>query len=327
MMYYPATFGAKGDGVTDDTAALQAWIHACITTGDPGYLSPTGGGGYLISAPLTASIGSLTLMGAGFLNGSAILMKSPTQDGLQIGLNDGVELSGFGFQSLSAAPTAGAAINFISPVNGAVVDRIATRNTYNGIVSEAVSFTFSRLDVNALNTCLQLSSPGDSTVGLNSRLTPRSAGATGVVVTGDPGGLKLADVKINSPVSYAYGVNVIVGASDGDFFLLAPSSIEGFTDAGLIFSKPAGSAYTFANMVISAQFAGNGPNARMIFLPSNDKAWIGALSIVGVTGGATLGMLVGGVKNGVITGCATTFGGLTLAGNNGTIVQGANSFG
>ena len=323
---YPSAYGAVGDGVTDDTKALQAWITACLQTGNAGWLSPTENG-YVISAPLVANGGySLTVRGPGSGNGAMILMKSPTQDGLQIGVSGRVELSGFGFQGMNAKPTAGAAINFKSATNGALVDNIRTSNVFDGIRSNAVGFIFTRLDVSALDVCLALTNPGDSTVGVNSRLTPMASTAQGVVVN-NPAGLKLADIKINSPIPYAYGVNAVVTVSDGDFFLPTPSSIEGFLNAGLIFSKVAGSNCTFGNVVIGAQFAQGGPNGYMVFFPSKDPPWISALSMVGVTGNGTHGCLISGVKSGVVTGCATSpAGALTITANNGKIVQGANNF-
>ncbi len=320
---YPSAYGAVGDGATDDTKALQAWITACLQTGNAGWLSPTANG-YVISAPLVASGGyHLTIRGPG--SSSKLLMKNPTQDGLQIGVSGHVEIGGFDFQGASAA-TAGAAINFTTPTNGALVDNIRTSNVWVGIHSNALAFAFTRLDIAAKGACLVLNNPGDSTVGVNSRLTPMASTAQGVVVN-NPAGLKLADIKINSPIPYAYGVNAVVTVSDGDFFLLAPSSVEGFLNAGLIFSKPTGSSFTFGNLVISAQFAQGGPSGYIVFLPSNDPPWVSALAMVGVTGNGTHGCLISGVKSGVVTGCTTSPAGpLTITANNGKIVQGANNF-
>ena len=56
-------FGAVGDGVHDDTAAIQAAIDAASAgLGGVVYLPP---GGYRTSAPLTLPTDSISLVGAG----------------------------------------------------------------------------------------------------------------------------------------------------------------------------------------------------------------------------------------------------------------------
>lgn len=56
-------FGAKGDGVTDDTDAVQAWLEAVASSGTAGYASP---GRYRLTRPVTVtprSPGALTILG------------------------------------------------------------------------------------------------------------------------------------------------------------------------------------------------------------------------------------------------------------------------
>jgi Pectate lyase superfamily protein len=54
-------YGAKGDGTTDDTAAIQAAINTAATTGGTVYLPP---GTYLVSSPLTVSGTGVNIVGS-----------------------------------------------------------------------------------------------------------------------------------------------------------------------------------------------------------------------------------------------------------------------
>lgn len=74
-------YGAAGDGTTDDTAALQAWLDACAALSRPGYLPP---GSYLtgdLTIRGTALSGSFSqgirVRGAGY-DQSTLLAKSGT---------------------------------------------------------------------------------------------------------------------------------------------------------------------------------------------------------------------------------------------------------
>jgi hypothetical protein len=70
IYYNVKQYGAKGDGTTDDTAAIQAAISAASTGGV--IFLPVGS--YLISTPLTLSVANTALMGVGF--GSTIIASS-----------------------------------------------------------------------------------------------------------------------------------------------------------------------------------------------------------------------------------------------------------
>jgi hypothetical protein len=60
----PRRYGATGDGVTDDTKALQSWINVLQTSGDEGILPATRGAGYLITSALEITA-SVNIRGAG----------------------------------------------------------------------------------------------------------------------------------------------------------------------------------------------------------------------------------------------------------------------
>ena len=78
-------FGAKGDGVTDDTAAIQAAIDAAIAASRALYLPP---GQYKITAELVADIDNFHIYGAG-ARVSVIVPAASTYNALSIGTGEG----------------------------------------------------------------------------------------------------------------------------------------------------------------------------------------------------------------------------------------------
>lgn len=67
-------FGAVGDGVTDDTTAIQNALNAVPAGGGTVYFPP---GTYLISSALAASVSGTTVLGAGW--GASIILGSVNQ--------------------------------------------------------------------------------------------------------------------------------------------------------------------------------------------------------------------------------------------------------
>jgi hypothetical protein len=87
-------FGAVGDGVTNDTAAVQAAINAATSGG--GVYFPAGT--YLITSGLTVSTNTIRLYGdAAYLNGTMLKAGAPNFDILTIG-SYGVFISNLVFQ-------------------------------------------------------------------------------------------------------------------------------------------------------------------------------------------------------------------------------------
>lgn len=64
--YNVLDYGAKGDGLTDDTAAIQAAITACCNSGGGEVLFPDPAATYLISTTLTVTSDNVTLRGQGW---------------------------------------------------------------------------------------------------------------------------------------------------------------------------------------------------------------------------------------------------------------------
>jgi hypothetical protein len=138
----PAPSGAFGDGMTDDTLALQAWIND-IPAGGAGTLPS---GRYVISAPLVISKPcTIQGMGAHFLHlaqslgstnwpsvapyivGAVIIPRTPGQDGIQITVAaSSVNLFDFGIlfdQSfLGVAPNTGHGFNATPATYGSYKD-------------------------------------------------------------------------------------------------------------------------------------------------------------------------------------------------------------
>jgi hypothetical protein len=68
-------YGAVGNGSTDDTTALQAWVAACLAQDKPGYLPP---GTYKITAALDARGDGLVLSGGGMANSRIVQFTANT---------------------------------------------------------------------------------------------------------------------------------------------------------------------------------------------------------------------------------------------------------
>ena len=116
-----AAWGARGDGVTDDTAAIQAAINAAAAAGGGTVkLSP---GTYIVSAPLSVEANSIHIAGAG--PGATVLSPtSLTADVITAGLTGTrTDLSVRGLTIGGAAPrTAGAAVHWGTVFRGHVED-------------------------------------------------------------------------------------------------------------------------------------------------------------------------------------------------------------
>jgi hypothetical protein len=284
-------FGATGNGTTDDTAALQAWLNACSSLGIPGFLD---GGSYLISSALTVTNSNgISVFGPEASPGNAaeakIVMGSLTQDGIQFNTTGRVCLKGFGVVS-SGTPTAGAALNFQGSASqsvGGFVERVdlgfgnTVGSVWNGIVATGfAAFTINECSMTAQNCCINVSNPGDSEI-TNCRLTPVSASAGGVFVQGDAGGIRILSNKFNSGIAYLFGISVTVGAgvADADVFIIG-NSIEGVyaNGYGITINQQGGA--TFGNiLVVGNEISCPGAGSWGIYFANTTPHWLNGVVI------------------------------------------------
>lgn len=119
-------FGASGDGVRDDTLAIQATANRCIALGGGVVYFPPGI--YIISSAITVnSTTSVSFLGAGYV--SAITQTSASANAFTIS-------GSFGFQiaqmSINATSSTGTGISVATSQNFAILD-ITSSNFQTGI--------------------------------------------------------------------------------------------------------------------------------------------------------------------------------------------------
>lgn len=125
-------FGATGDGVTNDRAAIQAAIDAMVALGGGEVFFPRGV--YQINAELTITQKNIRLRGTG--RGSSIIRTTAAANCLHVSGGAGTQeyftCHGLGFKSSIATPTAGAAIYLDDAPYSNIYD-INISNVFDGI--------------------------------------------------------------------------------------------------------------------------------------------------------------------------------------------------
>ena len=128
-------FGAVGDGIQDDTAAIQAAIDAVQSQGGGTVYLPQGD--YLISSELTANHDGINIVGDGIgvIGGTNILMSSDTQNGIVLGNYTGNRIAHLTIKVANGvSSTAGAALSIQG--QWGIVENVIIGGGYNGIVIE-----------------------------------------------------------------------------------------------------------------------------------------------------------------------------------------------
>lgn len=110
-VYHLKAYGAKGDGVTDDTAAVTAWINAANSAG--GGLMLPGPGNFKITSTLPAIATPVRMMGAG----PGINFTGPTQFTFAAGV-PGLQLAGNSVPNASPTVIEGIALAGSDTSNG-----------------------------------------------------------------------------------------------------------------------------------------------------------------------------------------------------------------
>ncbi len=124
-------FGAVGDGVTDDTAAIQAAIDAAPANGN--LLIPPGT--YVCSSALTVSSRGTSIVGT---RGKSILLFTEATDGISVADTPVQPATNFTLRDLSISTSnaeAGAAISLLFPLYAgqAVIENISIEKTGSGL--------------------------------------------------------------------------------------------------------------------------------------------------------------------------------------------------
>lgn len=280
-------YGAKGDGVTDDTAAIQA-AHSALPAQGGTIFFPKGK--YLISSTVTitkpvtligegsgdhtAGLGALNT-GTGYdaaAQGSVIVTTSGTLDALV------VNASGFTAMDLAVVnksgtkPTAGTGIR-VTRGDGAHLARVRTAGFWNNVSfeqSEYATFTdclfIDPANYGLWTRNLTTGDQGDMSIKGCSFSYSGSVNWTGATAIRweSGGGLKLDNCKVNRGPrggvgKFAFGVYLAV--ADGvstSVFMFTGNSFENTTSAGIL-ARPAGTTGSIGKMaIVGNEFSANG---------------------------------------------------------------------
>lgn len=329
--------GAVGDGVADDTTALQTAINLAITRSIPFYLP---GGTYKITAPLTVT-GPLTIIGAGRAN-SIISLASAILDGIQVSIAGGT--AQFIFEKFQikgqAGATAGDLIKLTSTAAGPTIEAhfrdLYFLNGFQGFHSvsfaswhvESCLFQSQTLNSAVIEDQLNLDG-GDNFFTSNTMI----GGGSGVAVKHvSAGGLRLAFNKITA-YDYGYFVALAAGAATSQTFIVG-NSIEGNTFAALRFIKDAGVGY--GAVTISAnQLHVDDSGICIDMSDASSAGWLSRVQIVGNiielnanATGINLGSVSGfGVTSNYIAGGGGTTNGIVIGATCALGFVGGNTYG
>jgi polygalacturonase len=296
-------FGAVGDGVTDDSAAIQSAIDA--SGGDDVVVSA---GNYRIGHAINISSG-ITIRGIS-QESTVLLPDSNIGSVISINTNSAVHLSNFGV--IYTSPQSGGAV--IS-VTGPVQNRFSE---FSHILIKGGAFigmSFVNASWWRIDSCFfwQCSwgvsiqnqrhpDEGDSTIANSSFIGQFGGTGTGVIQSSS-GGLRISNCKFMHGC-YGYYMCLATGVSTSDL-VITGCSMEAF-DRAAIFLYNAG-AGAFYNVMVSACEFGQAVQGSSGVLASSSTGvpWIGQMTISGCTfvvAPVGFGVDLGGVEGAQVSG-------------------------
>lgn len=255
-----SAYGAIGDGVTDDTTAIQAAINDVQDDGGIVYFPP---GDYKITSELLISLsvgsGGIILEGAG-QNASVLVPTTLTQNCIHIKSYEPVAIRDLAIYS-SVTKTAGAGIYVEGPISDATkanlnsnFENLNISNQYDGFYfTEAAYWKIDHCRIGeAINYGVYIENSvnvdeGDSQI-VNSLIVQKDSNSINAVYYKSSGGLKFVCSKING---FKKGLNLQV--PDGAVtavLVISGSSIENCTEHGLYLTRN-GTTGTFDYITIT----------------------------------------------------------------------------
>ena len=234
------TYGAKGNGVADDTMAIQSAINAVSSTGGVVYFPA---GSYNLSSGLVLDYPGVTLEGAGMSTSTLLAPLSTTANALDIGAAN-VTITNLGINgryTQQSAPT-GQGQEGVFLATGSVNDTISNCWIYNTVGSGVINvggtagsnLTVQGCDITNLGTAFSLAVGTPTTTSIAVRTgqgalfsvgqtvhvaassTIRSATTTSITVTAGTGATFVAGQALN-----VAGTTVTVSSITGDTLNLA----------------------------------------------------------------------------------------------------------
>jgi parallel beta-helix repeat protein len=312
-------YGAKGDGTTDDTAAIQAAVTAAIASGGAGVYFPGGRAGYKVSAPIVINTASSLVLFSDGPGSGTILPSSLTADVFQVTVsnpNAAVVFQGLHVFFGTRATTAGVVFRFI--VAGTIGSGVLNCSVINGW--SIVSFegagdqsTFiSNLEVQgAKNNAIQFLSgfAGNAMVSnciLNTDST--NGGAAILMQAGD--GNSFANIQSQG---FATGVNATASAGqsvlDSNFVNVGmDNETRSPTGTGWIFDGTGSGAQVTGVAMTQCWSGSNNASAGIDFKNVNNITLIGCIV---VNNGHEGIYLEGSCSNVLVHGCIVSGNGQT----------------
>jgi hypothetical protein len=278
LVFNVKDYGAKGDGITDDTTAIQAAINAAVA-GKGVVFIPSGV--YICTSTLTVS-GPVKIIGAGAGSGdhlvsaqSRLSFATTASDGLQIN-GSGCTLEDFVVINTSGAETAGVGIHITSG-SYMHVNRVGVRGFFDCLaIDVGIYYTIEasyfllpiRYGIRIQDTAV--ADAGDGFIGSGTTIYPRTTGSTAGIRWESGGGLKIQGVKINQNGAGKFVKGIDAAIADGaatSVFLVESNSVEGCSSIGIGVSQQ-GTTGAFGKVIIIGNEvgpAGSIPTAISVF--------------------------------------------------------------
>ena len=250
IVFNVKSYGAIGNGIANDTAAINAAATAAGGAGGGIVWLPAGQ--YLTSADIVLPAG-VSIAGASCIY-SAIIPTTATQNGIVVDGTQGVTVSDLQIlPNLAMTAGAGVLVQGTGSANNLTkISRVVTVGCYIGVYFPQVAYSsvdtcgfFNSVLIDCAFRNTATPGAGDWTV-IN--CTFASAGAVGVYIASG-GGARIINNKL---VQGAYGIEIDLDGSIATVDLLViGNSIENYTNGPIRFQSLAGTPGTFANVIIA----------------------------------------------------------------------------